>query len=222
MQPLRVYIGYDVNETVAYHVCAHSILKHASVPVSITPLVYNQLPMTRARDPMQSTDFTYSRFLVPWLNDYNGLALFIDCDMLFTSDIKELFDLHQPGMAVSVVQHDYTPKTDRKFLDQVQTKYPRKNWSSVMLFDCSHYHCRRLTPFVVNTESGKYLHRFEWTDRIGSLPAEWNWLVGEYPDQEAKNYHYTLGTPCFKATKDCDKSEIWHYYHQDMNRCVDL
>ena len=195
MQPIRVFIGYDPNETVAYHVLANSIIRQSSVPVSITPLMLKQLPMTRPRDVHQSTEFSFSRFLVPYLCDYKGKAIFLDCDMLFRMDIKDLFkQASDPYASVSVVQHNYTPKTDSKFLDQKQSKYAKKNWSSLMIFN--NEKCLSLTPETVNKESGMYLHQFEWTQDIGSIPKSYNHLVGEYePNPDAKIVHYTLGTP---------------------------
>ena len=126
---LRVFIGYDPNETVALHVLSHSIWRHAKTPVSITPLVLTQLPMTRERNPLQTTEFSFSRFLVPWLCAYRGKAVFMDCDMLCRADVGELADYPLAGTHLSVVQHDYTPKAKTKFLDQPQTAYGKKNWS---------------------------------------------------------------------------------------------
>lgn len=211
---LNVYIGYDPNETVAYHVLAHSILRRASIPVSIAPLMRSQLGAMyrRERGPTESTEFSLTRFLVPALSEFRGWSLFIDCDMLCLADVAELAAvIPQAGdKAVLVCQHDYVPRTERKFLDQVQTKYPRKNWSSLMLFN--NERCRALTPDYVNAASGLELHRFQWTEdaRIGSLPLEWNWLVGEYEHTPAaKIVHYTLGGPYFDDYRDCDYASEW-------------
>lgn len=204
---IKVFIGYDSNETIAYHVLAHSILRHANVPVSITPLVLHQLPMTRERTPTQSTEFSFSRFLVPWLCGYEGQAIFADCDMLARTDIAELLD-YRDGSPVHVVKHDYIPKTEIKFLGQMQSNYLKKNWSSVMVFENDL--CRALTPSVVNTATGLYLHQFRWAESVGSLPAEWNHLVGEYePNPDAKLIHFTLGTPCFAKYADCEYAQEW-------------
>ena len=203
---IRVFIGYDRHETVAFHVLAHSIMKRASVPVSITGLILPQLPMWRDRDERQSTDFAFSRFLVPWLCGYKDKAVFMDCDMLCRGDIKELLDLSSG--TVSVVKHDYTPSTESKFLDQKQTKYEKKNWSSVMVFDCSK--CEVLTPDYVNSAAGLELHQFKWTQDVGSLPPEWNHLVGEYSkNPSAKLVHFTLGTPCFAKYRFCEFANEW-------------
>jgi len=218
MSPIRIFIGYEPREAVTCHVLAHSITRHASRPVMITPLVLGQLPMSRPRDSQQSTEFAFSRFLVPWLCDYKGWAIFMDCDMLVRADIQRLWDLREPNMAVQVVKHDYTPKTKEKFLDQPQSVYPRKNWSSMMLFN--NENCVVLTPTTVNAWSGLMLHRFEWIRdfMIGGLPAEWNHLVGEYaPNPDAKIAHFTIGSPCFAKYRHCEFSNEWFREWNLMN-----
>lgn len=210
----NVYIGYDARESVAFYTLAHSILRRASAPVSITALMQSQLKgmYTRSRGPTESTEFALTRFLVPALAEYRGWSVFMDCDMLCRADIVQLQKQidHQPDKAVLVCRHDYVPKTERKFLDQVQTKYPRKNWSSLMVFN--NEHCKALTPGYVNSASGLDLHRFKWLadSEIGELPLEWNWLVGEYPYRaDAKIVHYTLGGPYFDEYGDCDYAAEW-------------
>ena len=208
MTPLRLFLGFDPNETVAYHVLAHSIMRHASVPVSITPLKLSQLPMTRKRDPKQSTEFSFSRFLVPWLCDYEGTAIFMDCDILCRTDIAQMRGTL--GAAVSVVKHAYAPRPEDKFLGQKQTIYARKNWSSVMLFDNNQ--CRALTPGYVNSASGLELHQFKWLEdgQIGALDKTYNHLVGEYaPNPDAKIVHFTRGGPWFARFRDCELSREW-------------
>jgi lipopolysaccharide biosynthesis glycosyltransferase len=213
MNPLRIFIGYDKEELPAYHVLSHSILKRSSIPVSITPVAKHQLTdiYTRKRGEYESTDFSISRFLVPYLSTYSGLSIFMDCDMLCLADIAELVNLRRGQKAVWVVKHEYTPKTETKFLGRVQTNYQRKNWSSLMLF--ANASCAALTPKYVNKAIGLDLHWFQWLDddgRIGELPLEWNWLVGEYkPNPKAKILHYTLGGPWFKETRDCDHADLW-------------
>ncbi len=211
---LQVFIGYDPKEAVAFHTLAHSIHRRASMPVAIAPLMQSQLQgvYRRERGPTESTEFSLTRFLVPHLAGYRGWSLFMDCDMLCRADIAELAaqTRRQPDKAVLVCKHDYVPKTERKFLDQVQTKYPRKNWSSLMLMNNDL--CRALTPEYVNSASGLELHRFAWTrdELLGGLPLEWNWLVGEYDyNPRAKIVHYTLGGPYFEAYRGCDYAEEW-------------
>ncbi len=220
---LGVFIGYDPKESVAFYTLAHSILRRSSTPVTIAPLMQSQLKRlyTRPRGPTESTEFSLTRFLVPHLAGYRGWSVFMDCDMLCRSDIAELAAQieRQPDKAVLVCKHDYVPKTERKFLDQVQTKYARKNWSSLMLFN--NERCRALTPDYVNSASGLELHRFEWIDDalIGALPLEWNWLVGEYDRRpDAKIVHYTLGGPYFDATRDCDYAQEWFAEFESMRQ----
>ncbi len=211
---LRVFIGYDSKEAVAYHALAHSILRRSSVPVSITPLVRGQLASlyTRPRGPTESTEFSLTRFLVPRLSEYRGWSVFMDCDMLCRVDIAELAGEmeSQRDKAVLVCKHEYVPKTERKFLGQVQTRYARKNLSSLMIFN--NERCRALDAEYVNSASGLDLHRFAWLDdaAIGALPLEWNWLVGEYEyNPAAKIAHFTIGGPYFEEYRGCDYAAEW-------------
>ena len=169
----RIFIGFDSKEVVAYHVLAQSIIEHASTPVAFSPIVLSHLQglFTRERNALQSTEFSFSRFMVPYLSGYEGWSLFVDCDMLACADIAELWSLRDERFAVMCVKHDYQPKTETKFLGQTQTKYQKKNWSSVMLFN--NRRCRALTPDFVNTATGLELHQFKWLDgddQIGELP----------------------------------------------------
>jgi hypothetical protein len=219
---LNVCIGYDHRESIAFHVLAHSILRRASRPVAIIPLALSALPQyQRVRSPMQSTDFTYSRFLTPSLADDNAVSIFMDSDMLCLTDICELEDIARSGANpykdVLVVKHDYTPRDDLKFLHQVQTTYPCKNWSSLMVFN-GHRQCvRNLTPQVVNTAEAMYLHQFQWAMDVGKLDTSWNHLVGEYErNPNAKIVHFTLGGPWFKGYERCEFSEAWWEELGDM------
>jgi len=221
---LQVYVGFDPREAVAFDALAHSIRRRSSVPASIKPLVQKELRdaglYTRERGPTESTEFSLTRFLVPALAGYQGWSLFMDCDMLCRADIAALFALRRPDKAVMVVKHDYVPKTQRKFLDQVQTKYPRKNWSSLMLFN--NERCRALTPDHVNSASGLELHRFAWIDdgAIGELPLEWNWLVDEYAhNPSAKIAHFTIGGPYFDEYRRCDYAAEWFAECESMRQC---
>jgi len=210
---IRVFVGYDPREAVAYNVLAHSIRERASRPVSIAPLALSQLGavMTRERHPLQSTDFSFSRFLTPYLCDYSGWAVFMDCDMLVLDDITKLYELRDDRYAVMVVKHSHKPREDVKFLDQPQSKYEKKNWSSVMLFNNAR--CRALTAEYVNRASGLDLHQFKWLGDdalIGELPHRWNHLVGY--DAHAPGMalvHYTLGGPYFDEYRDCEYAREW-------------
>ena len=222
---LSIYIGYDPRESVAYHTLSHSILRRSSVPVSIAPLVQGQLRhiYRRPRGPTESTEFSLTRFLVPALSEYRGWSVFMDCDMLCRVDIAALGqEIERQGdKAVLVCKHDYVPKTERKFLGQVQTKYARKNWSSLMVFNNAR--CRVLSADYVNTASGLELHRFAWIDdaAIGALPLEWNWLVTEYPhNAKARIVHFTLGGPYFPEYANCDYSEEWRAEFESMRQCA--
>jgi len=222
---LRIFIGYDPVEAVAYHTLCHSILSRSTVPVSITPINRYSLKdiHTRAIDPKQSNEFSFTRFLVPYLAGYEGPALFMDSDMMLRCDIKELFDQFDGRYAVQVVKHDYEPNDKIKYLGTTQYTYPRKNWSSVMLFNCGHPSNRTLRPHWVDTASGLELHRFTWLKdaEIGELPVEWNWLVGEYvhSDQDVKNVHWTVGGPYFKEYEHVDFSEEWFAMKAQMVNC---
>ena len=210
---IRVFIGYDSRETVAYHVLAHSILARASEPVSITPLMLSQLEgaFDRERNPLQSTEFSFTRFLTPWLCDFEGWALFTDCDMLVREDIASLWALRDPRFAVQVVKHHHVPRETTKFLNQPQSRYEKKNWSSVMLMNCAE--CRALTPEYVNRATGLELHQFKWLDgdaRIGELPARWNHLAGyDEPRTDASLVHFTIGGPYFPEYAACEYADEW-------------
>lgn len=201
MTPLKIFIGYDQRESISFHTLAHSILSKTTVPVSITPIKRSALTAIHSRpsDPKQSNEFSFTRFLVPYLCKYEGWALFMDCDMLCRVNIKELFDLADESKAVQVVKHEYVPKDEFKYLGAKQYAYPKKNWSSLILFN--NHACRALTPEYVNTAQGFELHQFKWLgddSRIGGLPKEWNHLVGEYPENpNAKIVHWTIGGPYF-------------------------
>lgn len=205
---LRVFIGYDQREAVSWHVAANSVFQHTRESVAITPVTSQWL--TRPKDPKQSNDFAFARFLVPWLCEYQGWALWMDCDVLVRADVRELFDLADPEKAVQVVKHDYTPRDSVKYLGNRQHAYPRKNWSSVILFNNAR--CRRLSQTYVDRAPGLELHQFQWLkdEEIGELPKEWNHLVGEYePNPDAKLVHYTVGGPWFHQYKGCEFSSEW-------------
>jgi lipopolysaccharide biosynthesis glycosyltransferase len=217
---IRVFIGYDSREPAAFTVCVHSLIARASRPVSIAPIKLDQLDgvITRPRHPLQSTEFSFARFLTPWLCDYRGWALFIDGDMVVLDDIAALWALRDERYAVMVVKQRHEPAAEHKFLDQPQTRYARKNWSSVMLMNNAL--CRRLTPDYVNTASGLDLHQFQWLASaggaealIGELPPRWNYLVGSThqppSDPPPAILHYTEGGPYFPDYTDCALAECW-------------
>ena len=214
---MKIFIGWDSREEDAYKVCVHTIKKHASKDVEIIPLKRDELIKdglyTRDEGGNVSTEFAYTRFFTPYLAGYKGWALFIDCDFLFTRDVAELFSLAEPQYAVMCVQHDYTPSAAIKMDGQKQVAYPRKNWSSCVLWNCGHPANAIITPDIVNTETGAFLHRFQWLsdNLIGELPLEWNWLEGEYekPDEIPAVIHYTNGGAWFKECQDVDYAQEW-------------
>ncbi len=213
---MKIYVGYDTREDIAWQVCRHSILRHASGPVEVYPLKQASLRelglYTRDQDKA-STEFSITRFLVPYLGAHDGWTVFVDCDFLFTGDIRTILDEIEPGKALHVVQHDYTPANAVKMDGKQQTVYPRKNWSSFMLFDNGHPAVKALTPEVVNRESPAYLHRFQWLsdDRIGALDLKWNFLEGEYPRpaETPTAIHYTNGGPWFENCQEVDFARDW-------------
>ena len=224
---MKIFIGWDSREEDAYKVCVHTIKKHASKDVEIVPLKREELIKeglyTRDEGGNVSTEFAYTRFLTPHLTNYKGWALFIDCDFLFTRDVAELFSLADPQYAVMCVQHDYTPSAAIKMDGQKQVAYPRKNWSSCVLWNCGHPANAIITPSIVNTETGAFLHRFQWLpdNLIGELPLEWNWLEGEYekPDEIPAVIHYTNGGAWFKECQDVDYAQEWLDALQEASEC---
>lgn len=223
MKPIPIFIGYDPREAVAYHTCANSIIRHASKPVAIVPLALNLFEDYNETHTDGSNQFIYSRFLVPHLMNYEGHAIFIDGDMIVRDDIVKLWDMRDATKDVQVVKHNYKTKMTEKYLGAKNENYPRKNWSSVILWNCNSFPNRKLTPAFIENATGAELHRFTWIDdeRIGELPREWNWLPDEYgPNPDAKLLHYTLGTPCFHDFATTPQSEEWHREHMLADYCL--
>ena len=217
---ISVFIGYDSKVKIAYHVLAESILKHSSEPVSIHPIYLPNLQKihNRKQNVLASTEFSFSRFLVPYLMNYQGWAVFMDSDMIMISDIAELWQLRNKKYALQVCKHEYTPNAEKKFLGNTQTIYAKKNWSSLMLMNCSQ--CKTLTTDYVNTATGLELHQFKWLKDehlIGEIPLEWNWLVGEYPYKDnVKNIHFTEGGPYFKEYENTEYADKWFKVYKDV------
>ena len=215
---MKVYVGWDSREDIAYQVCRHSILAR-NENADVMPLKQQELRdsklYTRDVDTLASTEFTFTRFLVPHLANYKGWALFVDCDFVFVDDIQKLFNLTiNQDYAVMVVQHDYFPKNTVKMDGKTQHVYPRKNWSSLILFNCEHPSNAVLTPDLVNRATGAFLHRFQWLkdEEIGCISPEWNWLVGWYEEPRhgtPKAIHYTEGGPWFPNYMNCQYGAVW-------------
>ncbi len=224
IEKINIVIGFDQRESVAFHTFVQSIIEKASIPVNITPLAINSLKDYKETHEDKSNDFIYSRFLTPYLNNFEGWAIFLDGDMICQTDIKELWDLRDEKKALLVVKHNYQSKAKKKYLGNINENYPRKNWSSVILWNCSHPKHKVLTPNFIAEQTGKYLHRFSWLndDEIGDLPLAWNWLAIEYPvNMEAKLIHYTLGTPCFREYSSTDMAEAWQDAYKRINVGMD-
>lgn len=210
---IPVFVGYDPREAIAFHTCVNSIIRHATQPVAIHPVALNLFKDYTETHTDGSNHFIYTRFLVPYLMHWSGWAIFIDGDMIVRDDITKLWNQRESDKDVMVVKHDYKTKMPVKYLGAKNENYPRKNWSSVILWNCSSFPNRRLTPEFIQQSTGSFLHRFSWIDdqRIGELPPEWNWLPDEYgPNPDAKLLHYTLGTPCFHEFADTPQGEDWH------------
>ena len=219
---MDIYIGYDSKESSAFDVCKFSLECNTSSDINITPLRLQSLRdggiYTRSYDVKSSTEFTFSRFLVPHLQQHTGWAMFCDCDFVWLDDVSKLFDLCDDKYAVMVVKHDYTPKETVKMDGAPQEQYPRKNWSSMVLWNCDHQANHYVTPDLVNTQTGMFLHRFMWLEdhQIGEISHEWNWLTDWYDestDGSPRALHYTLGGPWFEQYKHAKYADVWNEYH---------
>ena len=210
---LKIFIGFDDKEAVVFHTCVQSIIDSCKVPVSIHPLNLKMFKNYRETHNDGSNNFIYSRFLVPYLNNFKGKALFLDGDMIVNEDLSHLFNEFDEKYAVQVVKHDYKTKFPIKYLGHKNDDYPKKNWSSVILFNCSHPKNKILTPKLIETAKGSYLHRFSWLkeEEVGEISKEWNYLVLEYPEtKNAKIFHYTVGAPCFNEFDYGIEAKIWN------------
>ena len=220
---ISVFIGFDPRESIAYHVCCNSLIRHATQPLALHPLSLKSLHQYSETHTDGSNNFIYSRFLVPYLMNYKGWALFIDGDMLLRADIAQLWSMRDSSKAVMCVQHNYQTRAAVKYLGARNENYPRKNWSSVVLWNCEHPANRVLTTDFIMQAKGAQLHRFTWLDDalIGALPKEWNWLPDEFGEnQDAKLLHFTLGTPCFHEYADTPMGSEWHRERQLTDYCL--
>jgi len=212
LNKINLVVGFDQREAIAYHVFCQTIIDRATMPVQFLPLAENTLDKYKEVHTDGSNKFIYSRFLTPYLMNFAGWAIFADGDMVCQADISDLWLLRDETKAVQVVKHNYKTKAVKKYLGNKNEDYPRKNWSSLILWNCSHPENAILTPDFIQSQPGSYLHRFSWLgdDLIGGLDEEWNWLAIEYPENpNAKLIHYTLGTPCFKDYADESMSDVW-------------
>jgi len=220
----KIFIGDDSRFPEVAQVAAYSIKKHSSVELDINFLNLEKIRKELDYKPdlrrFSSTEFTYTRFLIPLLCNYKGKALFLDNDILCLSDIKELDKLAMFGRnvyAIRCIKHkDYVPKEKVKMYGIKQTSYPKKNWSSVMLLNCEYFKKGIWSKFVVENAPGSYLHQFKDipNHRIGKIVPEWNSL-DEYVEGKTKLIHYTSGGPWFKEYKNCPHADLWNQYYKE-------
>ena len=206
-------VGFDQREAVAYHTFVQSVIENASTPVRFMPLDIKSLKVYNETHTDGSNDFIYSRFLVPYLMNFKGWAIYADGDMICVEDIKKLWDLRDKKYAVQVVQHDYKTKVTKKYWGNKNENYPRKNWSSLVIWNCEHEKHKILSPNFIQNQTGSFLHRFHWLndDEIGNINKKWNWLAMEYEEKKDINLiHYTIGTPCFKEYSNQAFSSYWN------------
>ncbi len=205
---MRLYVGFDPREAIGFHTFLGRLIALGGREVEIIPLCGEQQDGTNA--------FTYERFRIPDLMNWSGTAIFVDaCDMLLRAPIHELMKLRDPSKAVQVVKHDYRTRHPRKYvgteLEAGNGDYPRKNWSSVILWNCghrAHFNARE----EMRGFDGAYLHRFSWLkdEEIGELPIEWNWLADEYGENDkAKLLHWTAGIPGFYHYRNAPHADEW-------------
>ena len=209
---INIFVGFDQKESIAYHAFVQSLIDSSSIPLSITPLAENNLNIYNEKHLDGTNKFTYSRFLVPYSMNFKGWAIYFDGDMVCLSDVKDLIRNFDTNKAVSVIKHDYKTKNSVKYFGQKNEDYPRKNWSSVIIWNCEHPKNKILTPDFIESMNGAFLHRFKWLDNveIGELDKKWNWLAVEYPEiKDANLIHYTLGTPCFEEYKNTSMANYW-------------
>ena len=214
-----IVVGFDQRESVAYHTFTQSVIENSTIPVRFLPLSMSSLSNYKEVHKDGSNDFIYSRFLVPYMMNFKGWAIYADGDMICLEDIKKLWDLRSNQYAVQVVKHDYKTKITEKYWGNKNEDHPRKNWSSLILWNCDHNAHKVLTPDFIQNQSGAFLHRFSWIkdEEIGSLDKEWNWLAMEYEEKESiKLIHYTIGTPCFKEYEKTSLSSYWKKSFSNM------
>lgn len=225
METIPIYVGYDPREAAVFTVFNQSVIQHTTAPVAIHPLHQKALNFDGQQDGTNA--FIYSRYLIPWLQGFEGWAIFCDGDMIARDDLAKLWALRDETKAVQVVKHDYRTSEARKYkgspIENKNIDYPRKNWSSVILFNCGHPSNRVLTRGYVAEAGGSVLHRFAWLndDEIGELPVEWNWLVREYDDNpNAKLLHWTLGAPGFEYYMRDEGAWEWNAHLMDAINMV--
>lgn len=214
-----IYVGYDKNQEIATEVCCYSIKKHLSRSIDVFQLKRDELIKngiyTRGKIQGETTEFGYTRFLIPNLMQYEGWGLFCDADFLFVDDISKIIKTYDQQKAVYVVKHQHTPTNTIKMVDKIQDSYQRKNWSSLIIFNNSHIKNKTLTPHCISNESKQFLNEFQWLydDDIGEIELSWNFLVGINKHSNPRGFHYTDGGPWLEGMKNVPYSEIWNSYY---------
>ncbi len=223
---ISLYAGFDPREEIGYHTFCSSVIHNSSEPVHITPLYDAALSMDGQRDG--TNRFIYLRFLIPYLQGYQGWAIFCDgSDMIVKDDIAKLWAMRDYRYAVQVVQHNYETKHARKYVGTAMEadngNYPCKNWSSVMLINCAHPDWREISPDTVKRSEGSYLHRFMFLDpkTVGTIPITWNWLADEFGENNSASLlHWTAGIPAWDHYKDAPHAEDWRAAHARVNHAI--
>ena len=219
---MKIYIGFDVTKPECFDVCEYSIQQRTD-KISINKIGNSILSNDiwyRKRNELETTDFSICRFLVPYLSNYNGISVFMDDDFLWKCDVKELMNYYDDSKSVMVCKHDYTPKHTKKWSNNKQTTYKRKNWSSLMMFNNTHPDCKKLDVKTVNEQTGLWLHQFQWTENIGAIPLSYNFLVDEYESYEdIKALHFTNGCPIFDECKTQELADKWIDEKENLDSC---
>tara|TARA_R110001592_G_scaffold301127_1_gene572483 strand:+ start:960 stop:1658 length:699 start_codon:yes stop_codon:yes gene_type:complete len=216
---IKIFVGLDEPNQISYDKCIKSIKdKNKRYDLDIQPINYNTVDgYGRKKDPYESTQFAFARFFVPYESDFKGISVFMDGDFLFLESIDKLLDNYDPKYALMCCKHDYNPTNLQKMDGKPQTAWPRKNWSSLMIFNNEHPKNKTLSPLTINNQSGAFLHRFRWLEdaEIGDIPLQWNWLVDWYKephDGEPMALHYTEGGPWLEDYIKCDYADKWINY----------
>ena len=220
---VKIFIGLDAAHRIAYDVCKFSIETNTKSSFDIEPINrYNVSEYKRTPDRTEATDFSFARFFVPYISNYVGVSVFMDGDFLFLKDIDDLLKLYDDRFAVMCCKHNYLPTSTTKMNGKIQTVFPKKNWSSLMIFNNHHPKLKTLNPLTINNQSGAFLHQFKYLDEgeIGDIPIQWNWLVGwnTAADGEPNALHYTEGGPWLPHQKDVGYDSVFYSYKERYER----
>lgn len=238
-QNRSIYIGYDGREAETFAVCRHTLRLFApDIPIHAIsleavrdaglywrPTSHRTNPKTGApvlwddiSDFSMATEFAISRFLTPVLAKAagrTGWAVFMDSDVMALDDIDDLFGECDPAMAVMCVKHNHVVVDGSAKMDgQIQNRYNRKNWSSVVAYNLAHPSNRKLTVQLINSVPGRDLHAFCWLadHEIGALGPEWNYLAGTTELAQGikpKLVHHTEGGPWLPNYQEVEYADEW-------------